>query len=501
MAGIKRKTKRAAARYLTSALLLAFTAPIGAAPWAGVGDRTLRSDIEILASRGLIDGVVTTWPIPAGQLQHLPNITRVAREPPYVLAAARRVLDWLNRSQGLKPTLDVRVASEPETVRDFGANARNQVDAKAGLDWTGDWAAIGINVGEQARFNRDEKNFSLDGSYVSLDFANARIYGGYVDQWYGPGEISSLLLSNNARPFPKFGIMRDDPHAFETPWLSWIGPWQVNFFVGLLDGPRIDRHTAFSSLRITFEPINNLEIGLTRLTELCGANHPCHPLKSWFHFRNDDRAGGLNETNEEAGIDFKYTLALHTVSISPYVQFMNEDTGPFTHSATSYLGGATMVGPFGDFSAHWRLTGEYTDSVATKNWFGFGDLFHGAAYNNGGYVDGFRYRDRTTGFSLDSDSHLLSVVGSVTDSAGWMYRLVYHHARISTPELAAAQLSEPNTRNSVSSVPLTINQVEAGLSVPWHGFTLEASVRGQDDQVAPRHGKAVQGEAGIRYGF
>ena len=46
-----------------AALVLAGPA-LGNEPWLEVGDLALRSDVEILAARGLIDGPTTTWPLP-----------------------------------------------------------------------------------------------------------------------------------------------------------------------------------------------------------------------------------------------------------------------------------------------------------------------------------------------------------------------------------------------------------------------------------------------------
>ncbi|MDB5987196.1 MAG: hypothetical protein JWR16_2249 [Nevskia sp.] len=485
------------------ALLLASVAlSVQAQPWLEVGDRALRSDVELLAARGLIDGVVTTWPIPAGQLARLADDERLSSEPAFVQAAAWRVrarVDLKRDKPSLQPTADARVTNASDTVRDFGTLARDQADVRAGLLWDSASVDAALRVGEQTRFDGDNARFALDGSYVAALLGGMRFYGGWVEQWDGPGWTSSLLLSNNARPFPKIGLMRDDTHAFQTPWLSWIGPWQLNFFVGLLDGPRTDKNTVLSGLRFSFNPLPGLEIALTRDTEMCGSHHPCNPLKAEFGVRNDPQS--TNTTNDEAGIDFKYSHSLGALSISPYLQFMNEDTGPFTHAYTSYLGGLSLAGPWGESGAHWRFTSEYADSVATLNWFDFGKKATGTAYNNGGYTDGYRYRDRTLGFSLDSDSRLLSLAGQLTDRDGWTYRLVYYRARINSAALAAIQQGGSTTRNVVSAQPVFINQFEAGLSVPLRLFSFDFAVRGQDAQPYPHAGGKLAVEGGISYHF
>ncbi len=373
------------------------------------------------------------------------------------------------------------------------------MDARGGLVWDSERVSTALRVGDQSHFNGDQARVALDGSYLSMLFSDWQMYGGWIDKWYGPGWTSSLILSNNARPFPKIGVMRNSSHAFESPWLSWIGLWQLDFSVGMLDGPRVDSDTGLGSLRIVFSPLRNLDIGLTRITEFCGANHPCSPLKAAFQFGNSSSSN--NSANEEAAIDVKYSRVVGKVNIAPYLQLMNEDTGPFSHAVTSYLAGASLAGPLGQSGAQWRMTIEYADSVATLNWFDFGKKAYGDAYNNFQYTDGMRYRDRTLGFSLDSDSRLFSITDSIIDSQGWVYRVIYYRANISSQQLSAMQQQGGFTRNSVSTAPLLINEGEVGISIPWYPFTINVAIRGQDAKLSPDQNSKIAGEASISYRF
>lgn len=495
-----------------SSLLLAITANSAHAdPWLEVGDRGLRSDMEILAARGLIDDVVTTWPIPKGQvLRGLSDQQRLDQQPEYVQQAAQRVLAHLyhnGEQSGIRPLADARFTNSADTIRDFGTLARNEVDARAGAGWSGDWASVRLLAGEQTRFNGHQAKFALDGSFASAVVDNFLLYGGMVDQWFGPGWTSSLILSNNARPFPKIGIMRYDPHQFESPWFSWLGPFQANFFVGVLNDPRVDKNTAYGTLRLDFSPVHGLEVALTRSALFCGSNHSCNPFVSAFHFNNGPNSP--NNTADMATIEFKYSNTIGPVIASPYVQIMNRDTGPFTHAFASYLAGGSASGSLGEAGKRWRLTAEYADSVPTQNWFDFGKKEYGAAYNSYRYfADGIRYYDRALGFSLDSDSRLFSLAGSIIDQDGWTYRLVYYRANINSTPLANAALGgnssvyDPtHARNPISAQPVRFNQVEAGLSLPYRGFSFELDLRAQDAKPFPKPGGLFSAELGIRYGF
>jgi hypothetical protein len=472
--------------------------------WLPAGDEALRSDVEILAAHGLVDGPTTTWPIPAGAiLSKLDQPDALQGQPEYVQLAAQRVLAKLTRDDhpdGPEGFADLKFTNQPQTIRTFDDSARNQSDVSAGLDWASDWANAQLQVGDQSQINGEQSKFAADGSYVSVHFWNLLAYAGLVDVWQGPGWESSLSLSNNARPFPKFGIMREDPHAFDTPWLSWLGPWQINFLGGVLDDDRIASDTLYFSLRATIMPVNGLELTVSRNLMVCGSGHDCNPLGSFFHFQNTE--SDPNNDADSATIEIKYSYAFGPVIVSPYAQFYNRDNGPFTHSLTSHLVGASFAGPFGDAGSQWRVTGEYTNSIPTTNFLGGPDV-NGAAFNTERFPgDGFHFEGRSLGFSLDSDSRLLSLVGSVTDTRGWVYRLAYYHANVNTSQLADGDaFDSPFSKNFVSAEPVKINEIEAGLKVPLKQVDLGFTLSGQDQQAFPNHGATGLGEVDISYKF
>ena len=474
------------------------------APWAEVGDRSLRNDIEILHARGLVSGPITTWPIPIGFFSALRDAQSLVGQPEYVQMAAQRVLARLDThnddGKPLHAAGAFRLSSEPNLIRDFGNNARDEADIRAGLDFETERFSTNLRVGALSNIDGDGYRFALDGSYVTALLGNWQAYGGWVEKWYGPGHTSSLILSNNARPYPKIGITRNSPEAFETKWLSWLGPWQLDFNVGLLEeDARVERNTGLGSLRFTFVPVKGLEIGITRSVQFCGGGNNCNPLEAAFAINNTD--SDRNNSNDQATVEFTYVHDFNVVTFSPYVQFLNDDTGPFTHSYTSYLTGLHWTGPWETNGAQWSLTAEYTDSRATLDWFTFGKRLPGFAYNNDEYVDGFRYRGRTLGFSLDSDSTLFSLVGGLTDSAGRHYRLAWYNAHINTTELAAIQAEGSFRRNTVSAQPVTVDQIEGGISLPWRNFLFDLSVRWQDEQPFPDRDSAFNVEAGVQFRF
>jgi hypothetical protein len=300
---------------------------------------------------------------------------------------------------------------------------------------------------------------------------------------------------------PQIGFSRVQTTPLKTPWLSWLGPWQLEAFGGVLDGPRRDGLTGFVGVRFGFSPIRHLEIGVSRITELCGARYRCRPWIDYLNPMNDPTH--INQTNDQLAFDAKYNGAFADFAYEVYVQAMNEDSNPLIHSGTSHLIGAAvwapLATPFGAVTG--RFTAEYADSFATNDLWG-GGVQHGFAYNNGGYLDGMRYRGRTLGFSLDSDSRLLSLQAAVVDDGANALSFTWHRAQISSAELAA--MADPWV-NAVSRAPVTVNIAEAHLTVPvdfreWRA-KIDLVARLQDDQPRPKRGATGALELALTFGL
>ncbi len=462
-----------------------------ASPWAEVGDAALRSDIEILAAAGLIDNITTQWPLPwQGIVDRLAS-RDIASHPPYIREAANRVRGHaMQQTQtGIRFGAYAGFATTPSVVRGFDAMGRGDYQAAVMMERnSGTGTSFRLSLGIIQDRAAGQTSFMPDGSYISQRIGGAIIYGGYLSHWWGPGWISALSLSNNARPFPQVGIARTGTAPFQSPWLSWLGPWQGEFFVGLLDGPRVARNTLYSGVRVSFNPLPGLEIGLARTDQACGTGHPCNPIRDYFHLTNTDR--NPSPTNSQGNIDIKYTGMGFGRPFEIHTQIMNEDSNPVIHSFSSHLFGGSA---WFEIAGHTtRLTIEYADSISTLDIFRFGSRLYGSSYTNVFYIDGMRYRGRTLGFSLDNDSQLLSFQANWRDAADWNYTLSYHNASISTAQ-------SPPGSNIVSSAPVKINLAEARLRVPWRRFTFEFAARLQDNQPAPDRGVLVSVESVLSY--
>ncbi len=481
-----------------------------ASPWAEVGDAQLRSDIEVLAAAGLIDDVTTQWPIPwGGLLSRLEKSDGLEFEPGYVRAAAERV-----EAEGRKAVAVDRVnyaiaddfTNLPDVVRGFDALGREDAQGQVSAEWMGEDNAARLQIGAQSLNHIDRQTLLLDGSYGMHRIGDALLYAGYITHWWGPGWDTALSLSNNARPFPQVGITRMDTAPFSSPWLSWLGPWQAEFLVGLLDGPRLARNTVFDGTRVSFNPFPGFEFALARSQELCGSNqpptayfdgiHPCNPLAEYINVRNDPTHP--SESKDEVDFDLRYTNRIGDISYAVYTQEMNRDTGPFVHSDTSHLFGASAWVPMCDTAV--RFTAEYADTISTQNFFSFNKDFYGQTYWDYKYQDGWQYRGRTLGSSLDTDSRLASFHASWPGAGNWTYTLSYYRASIGSPNTPTMDSSVVAAgANRVSAIPVNIDIGEARVHFPIEQLSIDLAVRLQDDRPWPDRGFAAAGEIALAY--
>ncbi len=229
-----------------------------ASPWAEVGDSQLRSDIEVLAAAGVIDDITTHWPLPwAGLLARLNNPSALDGQPDYVREAAERVLDKAHDGMhldSLKFEATASATNDFSVVYAFDGLDRETGQAQVSGEYMDESSAIRINAGAIVDKKNGHTEFMPDGSYAATTKWGALLYAGYITHWWGPGWISALSLSNNARPMPQIGIERLDTAPFRSPWLSWIGPWQMEFWVGWPMISRVATNTLLDGFKFTFSP-------------------------------------------------------------------------------------------------------------------------------------------------------------------------------------------------------------------------------------------------------
>ncbi|MCG8503127.1 MAG: capsule assembly Wzi family protein [Sphingomonadales bacterium] len=447
-------------------------------PWITPNDRQLRQDVELLAAFGIVQGPVNQWPLSWAHITRGIDSMPQRAWPPHVeqaLARVKRHIPAGSDYHGFNYEFEARGTNEERLVRSFGRGARAEGDARVSVDKLWDKTYVRLTVG--GRNDPNDNDYHFDDSYIAQIVGNWVFYGGFIDQWWGPGFESGLMLTNNARPFPRVGIQRLDPKPFRTRWLRWLGPWQFNVFAGRLEGGRNDiDHPIVMGIRVSAKPFNAVEIGASRALQLCGEGRPC-TAKTWGNallgILDADNRGGPNEPgNQLAGVDIRYGTTIGETAVSFYGELIGEDEDGLLIDDISVLFGAHASGALlGDFGT-WRLSTEFSDTKANRI-IGSGPERGGITFNHGIYTDGYSFRGRTLSHSLDTDSRLLSIRATVSDARNRSVSLVYRHAELNDLSLI---------NHKVSNTFESINMLEAESLIPTPYGDITFDVRVMDDR-------------------
>ncbi|MGK2285878.1 capsule assembly Wzi family protein [Pedomonas sp. V897] len=487
---------------LTTLALSVVSASVQASPWAEAGDRRLRQDVELLADAGLLGGPINSWPLPWAQIHDALSTLNKDELPPHLAAAADRLEIYLDLSQHRTVyTFDASVANDPSLVRDFGDSARE--DADVSVKVSHELGGTTINYGIGWRPSQVGKDYHFENVYVAQRFGNWAGYIGYVETWWGPGQESGLIMSNSARPFPKIGLKRLSPEPFKLPVLNLLGPWRFETFLGRLEKNRGDyEHPLLMAMRFSFKPVQAVEIGFNRTMQLCGRDRPCG-FGIWkdaiFAIGTNDNTGTLNEPgNQIAGADIRISGRLGSVTASAYGEVIGEDgDGALMIEQLSYTAGGTLTGGLSNGSI-WRVGVEYSDTYATfltekpSGW--VGKHAPGSTYNHFIYRDGYTYYDRPIGMSLDGDTRLFSVTGSLTDKRNRRFYGAVRRANINLTDTPKYRISQNNEKMWIG---------EAGVEwpTPWGDIRVEGRLQTDAPNTPGRSPMKGQIELGLRSRF
>jgi hypothetical protein len=464
-------------------------------PWLAPGDAGLRSDIELLADAGILRGPVTTWPL---------SWPDVARD---VLGADAQKLDAATADALLRVQRLARAASsrgysgagyrvsgsyEPTTLRDFGDSPREEGEIALRASWLSDHFAMNLQ-GSYVADPDDEKKFRADGSYLGVNIGNFMISAGYMERWWGPGWDGSLILTTNARPIPSLTLERNYTDPFKTRLLSWIGPWRASIAVGEAEGRDVAvPDVRFMAARVNFKPRPWLEFGLTRTAQWCGGDRPC----GWGTFTDMlfgrdnqvDEGGGTEDQpgNQMAGYDMRLRSPWRKLPVAFYTQWIGEDEAGGLPS--KFLGLFGLETWMSTGMGGLRLRAEYADTACN---FAREEPEFGCGYRNVVYPQGYSYRGRIIGHSIDNDSRMYSVAALLNQSDG------------STVSLAVrkVELNRDGGTHAISDVPQDVDNVELRYSRGLGAGKISAGIGYDSPSISGDSSSGVHGFLTWQQGF
>jgi len=444
-------------------LLVILLAPpaIKASPMIAAGDLALRHDIQRLADAGVIKGTVTTWPLAWTSIladMSRADITQLAPDVADAIVRVKLRANYETRTDKIRFRARVGLAEKPTRIRSFQNTPRGDAEVSAGLDWLGNWLSLDLNV-QAVDSDQDDEDIRADNSMIGVIAGNWSIAASTQERWWGPGWDGSLILSNNARPFPALTVDRNFTDAFESKWLSWLGPWDLNVTFGQLESERHIPNTRFFGMRFNFRPFSTLEIGLSRTAQWCGDGRPCgfDTFGDLFLGRDNRGDAGIDPENEPgnqlAGIDFRWTPGFLKRRVGFYGQFIGEDEAGGLPSR--YMGqlGAEWSGYLFD---QWS-TRLYAEFAGTSCQFNESSEIFNCAYNHSIYQTGYRYRSRSIGHGADNDARMLSAGLIMVNSDDTQWRVLVRVGALNRG-------GTPDANNTLTPTPQDIASIDVSHS-------------------------------------
>jgi Capsule assembly protein Wzi/PAP2 superfamily len=126
--------------------------------------------------------------------------------------------------------------------------------------------------------------FQLLGAYAGINLQGWQISIGTQSLSWGPGIGGSLLLNDNAAPFPMLRITPQN--SLRIPGFSNVlGPFTLDQFFGQLEGHHGSVQPWIYGQKISLKPLRSLEFAYSRTTLIGGSGHPLNSrlfLESFF---------------------------------------------------------------------------------------------------------------------------------------------------------------------------------------------------------------------------
>lgn len=413
---------------LLTAILLSASLASQAAPWIEPNDVFLRQDLQVLADAGLLKTPLNTFPLAwAAVEKDFVNIKRLDL-PEQLLLAYDRVQHSLTIAKNNEFNHRVKGGYSSSNPVAYGFTDRPRSAGawlEASTEHTGKRLAGKVNI-TRSRENDalDEDAIRFDGSYLSFVYANWAVTAGWQDRWWGPGNDTGLILTNNARPIPAISLSRVSSEGFKTPWLSWIGDWTFTTFLGRFEDNRFIDNALLWGMRANFRPFKNLEVGISRSIQLGGEGRSSDLgvfVDAFFGDRDNPDFLEEEPGNQLGGVDLRYSTKVFNQPIAFYTEYTGEDEADKLPTKGLFLAGAEWF----TSSVHQqtKVFLEYTDSEA--------DCFDGqegnCAYEHDIYLSGYRQFNRALGSTYDSDAKtlVLGVQREYDNGHAWNVSLKY----------------------------------------------------------------------------
>lgn len=444
-------------RTILSALALAVSIQTVWAQGIVLNDEALRSDLNWLNQQGVIQISTSTWPMSGDEIQRA--LSHAQASTPAQQKVMQAVQNKLNADQAKFKAELFGESDQKNIPQNFGDHQKAQYHGSLEFNAGGEnWdVKLRANAEKDPQIDNDQ-DVNLEGSYLAGKLWNQWLIAGQIPSYWGPGHDGSLIRGDASRPVYGFTLQRADQSAFESKWLSWIGPWQYQAFAGRLDDYKAVPDANLLGLRLTAQPLPYLELGLSRTFQIDGEGQPGSAKAYWNAFIGKDNEcneqgcrGEKNASNQIAGFDGRLNLQpLLQVPVSLYGQYVGEDEAGGLPAKKMYLAGADYSSALNEMP--YQLYAEWADTRTNGE-------SRGISYNHHIYTDGYYQHGYPLGHAMGGDGQMVSMGGNIRISP--MNRI---NGRVLFAKLSEAE-NRPHVRAINAAFPAA-DEIKA-LDLTW----------------------------------
>ena len=467
-------------KVLSFAILSALALPV-AAQGIVLNNEDLRTDLNWLNQQGVIQISTSTWPLSGEEIQRALSTAKIEN------TAQQKVVNSVMANLEAENTsikLALFAETDPQNIpQKFADEQKSQYQAALELNADGaQWdARLRVNA-EKDPIIDNGHDVNVEGSYLAGKLWNQWLIAGQIPTYWGPGHEGSLIRGDASRPVYGFTMQRAEQRAFETKWLSWIGPWQYQAFAGQLDDYEAVPDTNILGLRLTAQPLPYLELGASRTFQIDGQGQPDSLKAYWNAFIGKDNAcddngctGEGNASNQIAGFDARLNLQQwFKVPLSLYGQFVGEDEAGLLPSKKMYLAGIDYSSQFKNMP--FQIYTEWADTRTN------GEV-QGISYNHHIYTDGYYQHGFPLGHAMGGDGQMLSLGGDIRFDV--MNRL---NGRVLVAKVNQSNSSinhEFTQKDEIKALDLTwTHYLKPNAPLKLNGWVSDSDVYGQDAGVS-----------------
>lgn len=418
------------------ALLIPLNIPVGASSvMIESGDQQLRENLQWLNDHGIIVLSTSSWPVSYDAVQKALDSAKTNdanRNDIQLLKKVKQELSQRYRSSSVE--VSATLATKQLALGGFGNQSREESKQSIALASETTLGAGTLKLNHLLDpVTSKQSNVDLSGSYIATSFAGQILYAGQLSHWWGPGRDGSLQWSSAATPLIGVGLKRGTENAPENRYLSFVGPWSYEVFLGRLLHDEAAPGVRMFGLRITAQPITGLEVGVSRMFEWGGrgADAGISSFTDSLLGKGNNESTGGAVSNEVAGFDLIYTSHLLGNPLSLYFQYTGEDEAGKLPSQYIGLLGVRYQSRIDDTRLIWSFEAADTES---KRLFGFGTgresvaYRHDTFYHDGFYHDGLPIAHYLGGDGKSSAATL--VVAPVDAANNLRYSVRVEHASV-----------------------------------------------------------------------